>query len=94
MSNWLAQRAVNPPSSDLGGSNPSLPTMTNTTENPSRKSLKFRAKSEKSGIDTPCFGEDEADAERKFREFFNLEKSDKVEIWAVQEFNMLALRLN
>lgn len=88
------QEAVTLPPSGIVGSSPTTPTMTNTTENPSRKSLKFRAKTEEGGIDMPCFGEDAEDAERKFREFFNLDEATVVTIWPIQEFNMLALRLN
>lgn len=42
----------------------------------------------------PCFGVDEADAELKFREFFNLTDEDIVEVWRVGEFTNLPLRLN
>lgn len=42
----------------------------------------------------PCFGTDEADAEQKFREFFNLTEEDIVEVWRVGEFTNLPLRLN
>lgn len=67
--------------------------MTNTHESTTRNSLKFRAKSN-GGIDMPCFGTDEADAELKFREFFNLTDEDIVEVWRVGEFTNLPLRLN
>lgn len=67
--------------------------MTNTHESTTRNSWKFRAKSN-GGIDMPVYGVDEADAEQKFREFFNLTDQDVVEVWQVGEFTNLPLRLN